>query len=124
MMKDERRGQSGFPTSRMRRLRYHPRVRELVRDVRLAPESFVLPLFVRPGQQVRRPIESLPGHFQLSPDQLPALARRAIELRLGGVLLFGIPVEKDAVGSDAFSDSGIVQQGIRAIKQAAPDLLV
>jgi porphobilinogen synthase len=108
----------------MRRLRYNPRVRELVRDVRLAPENFVLPLFVRPGQQVRRPIDALPGHFQLSPDQLPALARRALELRLGGVLLFGIPAEKDAVGSDAFSADGIVQQGIRAIKQATPELLV
>ncbi len=123
-MKHELGGQPGFPTARMRRLRYHPRVRELVREVRLAPDSFVLPLFVRPGQTVRRPIDSLPGHFQLSPDQLAALARRAVELRLGGVLLFGIPAAKDAVGSDAFSDDGIVQQGIRAIKQAAPELLV
>ncbi len=114
----------GFPATRMRRLRYHPRVRELVREVRLAAENFILPLFVRPGQGVRRPIESLPGHFQLSPDQLPALARRAVELRLGGVLLFGIPAAKDAIGSDAFSDNGIVQQGIRAIKQATPELLV
>ncbi len=113
-----------FPTVRLRRLRQNPRVRELVRDVQLSPGNFVLPLFVRPGRGVRRAIDSLPGHFQLSVDELSPEIRRAAELKLGGVLLFGIPAEKDAVGSDAFSDSGIVQQAIRAIREIAPELLV
>jgi porphobilinogen synthase len=108
----------------MRRLRYHPRIRELVQYVSLSPKNMVLPLFVRPGTGVRRPIAAMPGHYQLSVDQLAAEVRRAAELKLGGVLLFGIPAEKDATGSDAYSDNGIVQQAIRAAKQAAPDVLV
>jgi porphobilinogen synthase len=108
----------------MRRLRYHPQVRELVQEVSLSAKNLVLPLFVRPGQDVRRPIAALPGHNQLSVDQLAVEVRRAAELKLGGVLLFGIPAEKNATGSDAYSDTGIVQQAIRAAKQAAPDLLV
>ncbi|HKD35300.1 MAG TPA: hypothetical protein VKB78_00825, partial [Pirellulales bacterium] len=113
-----------FPTVRMRRLRHNPRVRELVREVQLSPGNFVLPLFVRPGRGVRRAIDSLPGHFQLSIDELAPEIRRAAELKLGGVLLFGIPADKDAVGSDAFSDTGIVQQAIGAIREIAPEMLV
>src|SRR5437870_2993076 len=101
---------SGFPAIRLRRLRQNPRVRESVQEVRLAAGNFILPLVVRPGEGIRRPIASLPGHFQLSVDQLAPEIRRAVELKLGGVLLFGIPSEKDATGSDACSDSGIVQQ--------------
>jgi porphobilinogen synthase len=108
----------------MRRLRQNARVRELVQDVRLAAGNFILPLFVRPGEGIRRPIAALPGHFQLSVDQLAPEIRRAVELKLGGVLLFGIPAEKDPTGSDAYSDAGIVQQAIRAAKQIAPELLV
>jgi porphobilinogen synthase len=115
---------AGFPTIRMRRLRYHPRIRELVQDVRLSPGNFILPLFVRPGKGVRRPIAALPGHYQLSIDQIAPEIRRAVELKLGGVLLFGIPAEKDATGREAFSDDGIVQQAIRAAKEIAPELLV
>ncbi len=95
-----------------------------MQDVRLTAGNFVLPLFVRPGEGIRRPIAALPGHFQLSIDQLAPEIRRAVELKLGGVLLFGIPAEKDATGSDAYSDTGIVQQAIRAAKQVAPELLV
>ena len=92
--------------------------------MRLAPGNFLLPLFVRSGHSERRPIASLPWHFQLSVDQLAAEIRRAVELQLGGVLLFGIPAEKDATGSDAYSDEGIVQQAIREAKRIAPELLV
>lgn len=113
-----------FPTARMRRLRYNPAVRRLVRQTSLEPSRLVLPLFVRPGRNERRPINSMPGQAQLSPDLLAKEACEAQRLGLGGVLLFGIPAEKDALGSDATSDSGIVAQGIRAIKDAAPDLLV
>jgi porphobilinogen synthase len=114
----------GFPATRLRRLRYHPRIRQLVRETRLAAENLVLPLFIHAGSNIRRPIESLPGHFQLSVDQLDSTIRAAVELRLGGVLLFGIPDHKDATGTDSTSDGGIVQQAIRAIKRIAPELLV
>jgi porphobilinogen synthase len=115
---------SGFPTTRLRRLRYHPATRRLVRAVALAPANLILPLFVRAGENVRREIASMPGHFQLSPDQLAEEIRRAADLGLGGVLLFGIPETKDAIGSDALSDTGIIAQAIRVAKKTAPDLLV
>lgn len=108
----------------MRRLRYHPAVRELVRETRLAPCNFVLPLFVRTGQGVRQPIPSMPGQFQLSCDQIAGEARQASSLGLGGIILFGIPASKDSLGSDSYSDQGVIQQGIRAAKESAPDLLV
>lgn len=113
-----------FPITRLRRLRHHPAVRELVRETRLSPANFVLPLFVRPGEGVSRPIASMPGHCQLSPDMLADEISQGVELGLGGVLLFGIPDKKDPLGSDAMSDSGIVARAIRAAKQTAPDFLV
>jgi porphobilinogen synthase len=113
-----------FPTTRLRRLRYHPAVRELVRETRLSPANFVLPLFVRPGKGISQPIKSMPGHSQLSPDMLADEISQSVELGLGGVILFGIPDKKDAEGSDAMSDSGIVAQAIRAAKQASRDFLV
>jgi porphobilinogen synthase len=115
---------SVFPAARLRRLRYNPAVRRLVRQTSLEPSRLVLPLFVRPGRNERRPIQSMPGQAQLSPDLLAQEACEAQRLGLGGVLLFGIPAVKDALGSDATSDAGIVAQGIRAIKDAAPELLV
>ena len=96
----------------------------MVRETRLAAENLVLPLFIHAGSRIRRPIDSLPGHFQWSTDQLDEVVRSAVELRLGGVLLFGIPEHKDATGTDATSDAGIVQQAVRAIKKIAPELLV
>jgi porphobilinogen synthase len=113
-----------FPNTRLRRLRYNPAIRELVRETRLSPANFVLPLFVRPGQGLSQPIASMPGHAQLSPDMIAEEIGQSVELGLGGVLLFGIPDKKDALGSDAVSDSGIVAQAIRAAKQASRDFLV
>ena len=113
-----------YPTTRLRRLRYHPAVRELVRETRLSPRNLVLPLFARPGRGEKRPIASMSGHFQLSPDLIAEEVREAARLGLGGVLLFGIPAAKDPQGSDSCSDDGIVQQAIRAAKQAAPEMLV
>jgi porphobilinogen synthase len=115
---------AAFPATRMRRLRYHPTVRALVQETRLAPANFVLPLFIRPGKNVRAPITSMPGHFQLSVDQLGAELDEVRTLGLGGVILFGIPDAKDALGSDSTSDQGIVQQAIRAAKKAAPEVLL
>jgi porphobilinogen synthase len=113
-----------FPTTRLRRLRYHPAVRELVRETRLAAASFILPLFVRPGEKIKQEISAMPGNYQLSPDMLLEELKTAVELGLGGVMLFGIPDVKDATGSDALSESGIIATAIRAAKQAFPDLLI
>jgi len=113
-----------FPSVRLRRLRQQPAVRALLQETRLTAGNLVLPLFVRHGDRMRVPIGSMPGQFQLSVDQLAAEAREAAELGLGGVILFGIPEHKDAVGSEAMSDVGIVSLAVQAIKKAAPDLLV
>ncbi len=113
-----------FPTTRLRRLRYNPAVRSLVRETRLDPSKLILPLFVRSGSGIRQPISSMPGHAQLSVDVLRDEVKEAAVLGLGGVILFGIPDEKDEVGSDSYCPDGIVQQGVRAAKDAAPDLLV
>jgi porphobilinogen synthase len=113
-----------FPTTRLRRLRHHPAVRELVRETRLSPANLILPLFVRPGSGGREPIAAMPGQCQLSPDMLADEVGQAVELGLGGVILFGIPAAKDALGSDATSDGGIIAQAIRVAKNAAKDFLV
>ncbi|MGE0756509.1 MAG: porphobilinogen synthase [Pirellulaceae bacterium] len=115
---------SRFPSTRLRRLRYHPAMRELVRDTRLSASNLVLPLFARSGRGVRQPISSMPGQYQLSIDEIAREAREAHALGLGGILLFGIPASKDSTGSDSYHDEGIVQQAVRAAKDAAPELLV
>ena len=96
----------------------------MVRDVQLSPQRLILPLFVRSGSGVREPIASMPGHFQLSVDELVKEVREATKLGVGGVILFGIPDTKDATGSASLSCDGIVQQAVRAAKDAAPQMLV
>ncbi|HET8712957.1 MAG TPA: porphobilinogen synthase [Gemmatimonadales bacterium] len=113
-----------FPIRRMRRLRRTAALRRLVQETHLAPSQLVWPLFVVHGEGVRRPVAALPGVSQLSVDELVKDAERANELGLGGIILFGIPASKDATGSEAYDDNGIVQQAIRAVKRAVPDLLV
>jgi len=115
---------SSFPTTRLRRLRYNPAIRELVKETRISPANLILPLFVRPGKAVKQEIAAMPGNFQLSPDMLADEVAQAVELGLGGVILFGIPEKKDATGTDALSDSGIISQAIRVAKHAAHDFLV
>ena len=113
-----------FPTTRLRRLRYLPAMREVARETRLHPANLILPLFVRPGKNIKQEVSSMPGVFQLSPDRLAEAATEAAELALGGVILFGIPSDKDDTGSAAWRPEGIVQQAIAAVKQAVPELLV
>jgi len=113
-----------FPTTRLRRLRQHPQLRDMLRETHLAPHDFILPLFVRHGRGERVPIGSMPGHSQLTVEHLAGEAREIAALGIPAVILFGIPEHKDAVGSDACSDSGIIPQAIRAIRDAAPELLV
>jgi len=108
----------------MRRLRRTPALRRLVQETRITPTQLIWPLFVTHGQGVRREVSSLPGVFQTSVDELVKDAARAHELGLGGLILFGLPAAKDATGTEAYDDQGIVQQAIRAVKRATPDLLV
>jgi porphobilinogen synthase len=96
----------------------------LVRETWLEPSQLVLPLFVRSGTGVRQPIESMPGVAQTSVDELLRDAHEAASLGVGGVLLFGIPDTKDAIGSDAWNDEAPVQQAIRALKREIPELVV
>ena len=115
---------SGFPIRRMRRLRSSERMRALVRETSLSVEHLVMPLFVRPGEGVRRPIEAMPGNFQLSVDELVKDVASLDALGVPAILLFGIPETKDPAATSAYDDAGIVQQALRAVKKAACDLLV
>jgi porphobilinogen synthase len=108
----------------MRRLRGSESLRGLVRETQLDPADFILPLFVCPGEGVRREISSMPGNCQLSVDSLVKECQEAHQLGIGGVMLFGIPETKDELASGAYADDGIVQQALRALKREAPKLLV
>jgi porphobilinogen synthase len=110
-----------FPTTRPRRLRHHPLVRELVRETTLSPADLVLPLFVRPGRGVRKEIASMPGNFQLSVDTLLEEAGAAVDLGVHAFILFGIPAQKDSAGLCALEDDGVVQQALRALRAAFGD---
>ncbi|MBF0187962.1 MAG: porphobilinogen synthase [Magnetococcales bacterium] len=109
---------------RPRRLRRSEALRTMVRETHLHPEQLILPLFIVPGKKIRTEVISMPGVFQLSIDQAIKEAGRALELGVGGVILFGIPKAKDAVGSDACDHGGIVQTAIRALRKAHPTLLI
>ncbi len=112
------------PLIRPRRLRHSPAMRRMVRETELSSSDFIYPLFVTHGRNVCKPIASMPGVFQLSIDQLPGEADSVAAHRIPAVLLFGIPAAKDPVGVENFSDGGIVQQAIRKLKEAQPDLMV
>ena len=109
---------------RPRRLRRTNSLRALVQETRLAPENFVLPLFVCEGKNIRREISSMPGVFNLSVDETVDFAETAFAEGLRAVILFGLPEKKDATGSNAFDENGIVQRAIRALKKALPELVV
>jgi porphobilinogen synthase len=113
-----------FPAYRPRRLRRTEALRRLVRETSLRASQLVLPLFVRSGAKVRKPIESMPGVFQTSIDEMLIDARIAAHAGIGGVILFGIPDHKDATGSEAWNDEAPVQQAVRALKRDVPDLVV
>ncbi len=113
-----------FPRVRPRRLRRTAAIRQLVRETHLRASQFILPLFVRNGQGLRTPIGSMPGVSQTSVDEMLRDAEAAAKAGIGGVLLFGIPDEKDATGSSGWHEHGPVQEAVRAIKREYPDLLV
>jgi porphobilinogen synthase len=113
-----------FPAVRPRRLRQHAILRDLVRETTLSPADFILPMFVRPGRGIKREIASMPGNYQLSTDRLVEDVGAAIELGVRAFMLFGIPADKDAIGSSAWDDEGIVQQALRALRPVYPDALL
>jgi porphobilinogen synthase len=113
-----------FPIERPRRLRATESIRNLVRETRLHPSQFILPLFVCPGEGVRREISSMPGNYQMSIDELVRECSEVQSLGIGGVILFGLPETKDETASGAYDDNGIVQRAIRALKCEMPKLLV
>lgn len=113
-----------FPIYRGRRLRRTEPLRRLVRETTLVPSQLVLPLFARSGSGVRRPIESMPGIAQASPDELIRDASAAAEAGVGGVILFGIPDQKDATGTEGWAEDGAVQQSVRLLKRELPELVV
>jgi porphobilinogen synthase len=113
-----------FPATRLRRLRQHPVLRDLVRETTLSPHDFILPMFVRSGSGIRKPIASMPGNCQLSVDTLVEDVGAARDLGIKAFLLFGIPDHKDAVGSSSWDDEGIVQRALRALRVAYADILL
>jgi porphobilinogen synthase len=106
---------------RSRRLRHHPLVRELVRETALQVGDLILPLFVRPGRGIKKEIPSMPGNYQLSVDRLMDEVGSAVELGVRSFILFGIPSSKDATGTSAVRDDGIVQQSLRALRETYKD---
>ena len=114
----------GPGAKRPRRLRRTETLRDLVRETTLEPGDFVYPLFVVAGEDMRRPVESMPGIEQLSVDRLSEEAREVAALGIKAVLLFGIPATKDPHGLESFADDGVVQQAIRTLKDAHPDIVV
>src|SRR5438132_5511083 len=115
---------SSFPNYRPRRLRRTAALRNLVRETSLSPSQLVLPVFVRDGRKVRRPVDAMPGVAQTSVDEMLKDAEAAAKAGVGGIILFGIPETKNAEGSEAWNDSGAVQQAVRALKKELPDLVV
>lgn len=113
-----------YPNLRLRRLRQHPSLRDLVRQHQLSLDDLVLPLFIKEGAHIHKPISAMPGQFQLSIDQLDQEIAEIEKLGIKAVLLFGIPQHKDAIGSSSWRDEGVIQQAIQKIKLLSSTLLV
>ena len=117
-------GYNAYPETRLRRLRGTDPLRNLARETRLSPKEFIYPMFVMHGHGVREPIEPMPGCHQVSLDVMSEEVGEAAELGIGGVLLFGLPAEKDALGTEGYDPEGIVQEAVRTIKRDHPDMMV
>ena len=113
-----------YPVQRLRRLRYNPLVRDMVRETSLEKNDFIYPLFVVPGTQVKNEIRSMPNVYQMSIDVLVEECREVAALGIPAVILFGIPEHKDEVGSGAYDENGIIQRAVKAIKKEVGNLLV
>ncbi|MBD3275838.1 MAG: porphobilinogen synthase [Candidatus Marinimicrobia bacterium] len=113
-----------FPTIRMRRLRKNDAIRRMVRETQLSVDDLIYPMFIRPGSGEKRPISSMPGQFQYSIDTAVKACQTIEDLGIPAVILFGIPEQKDSLGSEAYAKDGIIQRAVRAIKSAVPELYV
>ena len=116
-------GYHAYPETRLRRLRGTSALRNLARETSLSPKEFIYPMFVMHGHGVREPIEPMPGCHQVSLDVMSEEVGEAAELGIGGVLLFGLPAEKDPMGTEGYDPEGIVQEAVRVIKRDPPDML-
>ena len=115
---------ANYPTIRHRRLRYNPLVRDMVRETVLTKNDLIYPLFVVPGEKVKKEVKSMPGVFNLSIDELVKECKEVRDLGIPAIILFGIPEHKDEVGSDAYNENGIIQRAVRAVKAEVKDLLI
>ena len=122
--KKELRATMLFPDYRPRRLRQNSAFRRMIRETRLDVDDFILPLFAVSGKNIQNPIPSMPDQYQLSLDRLVSTAQRAVELGIPAVILFGVPSKKDSLATGAYAANGIVQQAIKAVKNALPELAV
>ncbi|ODS31698.1 MAG: delta-aminolevulinic acid dehydratase [Candidatus Scalindua rubra] len=113
-----------FPKYRPRRLRSNKLLRELISETRLSVKDFIMPLFTRPGNGIKKEIPSMPGNYQFSVDTIVEEVKEIANLGITGVILFGIPDSKDELGSEAYADDGIIQKAVRAIKEDVSDILV
>lgn len=113
-----------YPDLRLRRVREHEPLRRMVRETTLSPSNFIYPMFVTHGQGLRLPIEPMPGCFHFSIDQLVLDVAEAAALGIPGVLLFGLPAEKDPMGTEGYDPEGIIQEAVRAIKKEVPGMMV
>ncbi len=113
-----------FPRLRLRRLRYNPIVRDMVRETHLRTDDLIYPLFVVPGSGIKNEVKSMPGVFQMSIDVLVEECKEVRDLGIPAIILFGIPEHKDEMGSEAYDPEGIVQRAVRAIKKEVKDLVV
>lgn len=113
-----------FPQTRLRRLRYHTKLRDLVRETHLSVDDLIYPLFIKEGLEEKKAISSMPGQYQLGLQDLDAEIAEITALKIPAILLFGIPSHKDKQGTNAFNDNGIIQQAIKKIKELNPELLI
>lgn len=116
--------EKNYAFKRFRRLRYNPIIRDMVRETVLTKNDLIYPLFVVPGSNIKNPVKSMPGIFQLSVDNLVIECKEVRDLGIPAVILFGIPEHKDEQGSDAYNPDGIIQKAIKAIKKEITDLLI
>ncbi|CUU10277.1 Delta-aminolevulinic acid dehydratase, partial [Candidatus Kryptobacter tengchongensis] len=114
----------GFPTVRLRRLRMTEQFRKMVAETQLSVDDFIYPLFVCPGENVKREVRSMPGVYQQSIDNIIRECEEVYKLGIPAVILFGIPERKDEFGSEAYDENGIIQRAVRALKKEIPELVV
>ncbi len=113
-----------FPDFRARRLRASKNLRKMIQETKLSSDDLILPLFAVEGKSVKKPIESMPGHFQLSCDNIVKIAKQAYDAGILAIILFGVPDKKDPLGTRAYASDGIVQKAVKAVKDSVPEIII